>query len=190
MAPGDRVLYAGVGAGEDAAGAASMGVAVTAVELSRAMCDRAARRFERDGVAGHVELIHGDMLAHHAGQPYDAVVTNFFLNVFDGAGVVRMLSHLWTQVRPGGQLLIADYKPRERGAVERTAQWLYHSPAIAVFSAVTGNALHDIHDYRPALQEVGFELEAMEDVAAFGRGPRWYRSLVARRPAPSTDGSA
>ena len=55
--PGQRVLYAGAGGGEDAVMAAKQGAIVTVVELSPEMVEQCRRRFEKAGVDGQIELV-------------------------------------------------------------------------------------------------------------------------------------
>ncbi len=57
-----RVLYAGVGGGEDAALAANRGVALTLLDLSPAMLERAARKLHAATAGGGIESICADVL--------------------------------------------------------------------------------------------------------------------------------
>jgi len=178
---GDRVLYVGAGSGYDAALAARQGALVTVVELSEAIVRRARRTFQRLGVQDDIELIVGDTLKHQRPGQYDAVVTNFFLDVFSEPLMKLMLAHLSAQLTPTGRLLIADFRPREGGGREQAAQQLYFG-VIAVASIVlANNADHPLYDYRATLQELGFTVSTCQDFPLCGVGPRWYRTLVAER---------
>ena len=123
MKPGDRVLYAGVGPGEDAVLAAKSGANVTCLDLAAGMLQVAQAKFDQAGVPA--EMIQGDILVHDRHEQYDVVIANFFLNVFPEPIVKQMLRHLATLVKPGGKLLIADFMTPERGRLARAAQAAY-----------------------------------------------------------------
>ena len=65
LRPGDRVLYAGIGSGEEAVLAARLGARVTGIDLSRSMLRAAHRRFAAAGLAA--ELVQGDFFDHRLG---------------------------------------------------------------------------------------------------------------------------
>ena len=109
ISTGDRVLYAGVGGGEDARLAAKAGAKVTVVDLSQAMLDRAIVGFERAGVLDDIEVICGDIMEHARHGHYDVVIANFFLNVFDTELMPQVMKHLALQLRDGGTFMIADF---------------------------------------------------------------------------------
>src|SRR5205823_2067855 len=70
--PRDRVLYAGVGPGEDALLAARQGARVTCLDLSAAMLRQAESRLAREGLSA--EFVQGDVLQHDRLEYYDVVV--------------------------------------------------------------------------------------------------------------------
>ncbi len=179
--PGQRILYAGGGAGEDAEQAARLGAQVTVVDLSAAMLDRLRHRLAGSGLQGSVRLVHQDILEHVPEVPYDAIAANYFLNVFPPAGVRQVLAHQRTLLAPAGKLLVADFRPRDTGPLRRLAQAAYHGAAVGVFAAVTRNALHDVYDYRDPLRRTGFRVAEVFDVPIGRRGPRWFRVWVAER---------
>ena len=118
FAPGTRVLYAGVGSGEDAEQAVRFGLDVVALDLSPRMLARLRGRL--GDRAGDVRFHCEDFLAHRGG-PYDALALNFFLNVFDAFEVERVLDHALALLGPsGGRIAIADFAP-PRNALERAA---------------------------------------------------------------------
>src|SRR5579859_3240602 len=67
--PGDRVLYAGVGPGEDAALAAGLGAQVTCIDLSPSMLRQAEHHIAAAGL--EAEFICGDVLEHPRFDHYD-----------------------------------------------------------------------------------------------------------------------
>lgn len=104
---GDRVLYAGSGGGDEILLAARFGARVTAIDLAQSMLDRVSRKFEREGLLP--ELICGDVSSHKPIEPYDVVVANYFLNLFDVEHAREMTRHLCQLVRPGGKLFLTDF---------------------------------------------------------------------------------
>ena len=180
---GDRVLYAGAGGGEDATLAAAMGAQVTVVELSPAMVAEARRRFDEAGVGAKVEIICGSILDHVRLNHYDAVVANFFLNVFPASTMRVILEHLVEQAKPGGKVLISDFAPPEGGALARGAQKLYWGAAVMSFHLLANNPLHAIYDYRVHLDEIGLSLDETRDFNAFGIRALRFRTITATRPA-------
>jgi demethylphylloquinol methyltransferase len=182
LAAGDKVLYAGAGTGYDAALAAKRGAHVTVVELSPVMAERARARLLELDVLERVEVIVGDVFEHRREGEYDAVVANFFLNVFSEQRMKDMLGHLSRQLRVGGKLLIADFTPEQDSKFASAAQRLYFGLACAAFRILANNAKHPLYDYRSPLTELGLRVEWVKDFPIFGVGPEWYRTLVAVRP--------
>ena len=89
LSAGDRVLYAGVGAGEDAVLAAERGAKLTCVDVSPLMLRRLARRLGQRGL--EAELVATDILAFDPDARYEVVVANFVLNLYREPTVERVL---------------------------------------------------------------------------------------------------
>jgi len=175
---GERVLFAGVGAGRDAAEATRREADVVGVDLSGAMLSRAARR------AGPRFLPRrGDVRDHDPEGGYDLVCAHYFLNVFGAASMPGVFAALARCVRPGGRLSIADFAPGP--GLLRAIH--YRVPATA-FRLLGLCEDHPIHDYAPLLDAAGFDV-AVEDFRVFGIGPRWHRAWVGTRRA-SAQGDA
>ncbi len=66
MAPGDRVLYVGVGSGEDAIEAARRGIQVTCLDLSSSMIERARATISKGRFDGRLCQCGLDALRHRA----------------------------------------------------------------------------------------------------------------------------
>ena len=130
LQPGHRILYAGVGAGEDAVLAAKHDVMLTVLDASQLMLERAATKFRAAGVQDLIEIICADVLKHERPAYYDVVVANFFLNIFSEAAMQVVLAHLVTLIKPGGKLLIGDFSyPRGRsttGTIQRSRPLPFH----------------------------------------------------------------
>lgn len=165
--PGDRVFYAGVGGGEDAAMAARAGARVTVLDLSPKMLARAERRFRREGVHEKIERITGNVLQYRPAAPFDVVCANFFLNVFSPADKHEVLTHLRTLVRQGGKLLIADFAPAEGGFLLCLARNVYSAVTMLSCHMIAGNALHRLYDYRKDLAAARLRFERRTPCGAF-----------------------
>jgi ubiquinone/menaquinone biosynthesis C-methylase UbiE len=147
MQPGDRVLYAGVGGGEDAVLAAKRRVRLTVLDTSPLMLEQAAHKFHAAGVQDSVEIICSDVLKHDRPAYYDAVVVNFFLNVFSEPTMKVVLAHLATMIKPGGKILIGDFSYPSGSLATRTVQRMYYILSMFTFWLAGGTTLHPIYDY-------------------------------------------
>ena len=179
MQPGDRVLYAGVGPGEDAVLAAKSGANVTCLDLAAGMLRVAQTKLDRAGV--RAELIQGDILAHDRHEQYDVVIANFFLNVFPERVVQQMLKHLATLVKPGGKLLIADFMTPERGRLARAAQAAYWGVTNLFYFLFGLCAWHPVYDYPKYFEQSGLTLERADRFRLLGHLPLGFWSVTARR---------
>ena len=177
MNPGDKVLYVGVGTGEDALLAARRGAEVTAIDLSAGMLRRAKAKFDREGLAG--EFIEGDVREHDRPGRYDAVTANFFLNCFVEPEMVAMLRCVASLVRPGGRLLIADVAVPRGSLPSRAFQRLHNAVGLSLFWAMGLVPLHPIYDYRRYFREVGLKTEQVRSFQLLGFGPPCYWSMSA-----------
>ena len=147
LQPGQKILYAGVGDGEDAVLAASRQVSLTLLDLSQGMLDMAAGKLQAVDAGGSLEFICSDVLKHERPGHYDVVVANFFLNVFTEPMMEAVLTHLATMLKPGGKLLIGDFShPRGRLPL-RALQRGYYYVSMVSFWLLGGTPLHPIYDY-------------------------------------------
>lgn len=177
--PGMRVLYAGVGRGQDALLAARFGARVTGIDIAPAMLARLARRLEREGL--EAELLESDVASHHPDEPYDVVVANYFLNLYDVERAQAMLRMLGDQVRPGGYLACADFARPVGGKLSRLVTEAYYRPVNWIGWALGLAALHPILDYPRLLEPLDFEIVFEQRLPVlFGANPA-YVSIVAQR---------
>ncbi|QDV33138.1 class I SAM-dependent methyltransferase [Tautonia plasticadhaerens] len=181
MNPGDRVLYVGVGAGEDAVLAARVGADLTCIDLSGRMLARARTKFERAGLRG--EFIRGDVFEHDRIGHYDVVAANFFLNCFERGPMRRMLRHLSGLVRPGGRLLIADVAAPSGNRLQRQLHRGYNGVGLALYWAMGLVPLHPIHDYRRYFGEAGLRCIRVRDFRVLPFGPVSFQAIEAQRLA-------
>ncbi|MBZ0209690.1 MAG: class I SAM-dependent methyltransferase [Hyphomicrobium sp.] len=162
LQPGSRILYAGVGGGEDALLAAERGVMLTILDASPLMLERAARKFRAARVYDHIEIICSDVLEHERPVYYDVVVANFFLNIFSEPTMKVVLAHLVTMIKPGGKLLIGDFSyPRGRSTT-RAIQCMYYYLSMFTFWLLGGTPLHPIYDYPQFFGDVDLRTQSVK----------------------------
>lgn len=182
LAAGSRVLYAGVGRGEDALLAARRGIAVTGLDCSAAMLGRLRHSIAREAL--QARLVQADLFEHASDGPgYDAVTANFVLNVFPVDRMRKLIAHLGRLVRPGGKFLIADFAHPSGSVWQRAAVRAYYRPVNLAAWALGLGALHPLYDYATELRAIGFEMTGRHGFRPFIRGPVLYESLVAKRPS-------
>lgn len=182
IAPGARVLYAGVGCGEDALLAARFGAEVTAVDLAPAMLRRLEKKLAREGLGA--ELVEGDVAGLRVDEAYDVVVANYFLNLFEVERASEMLANLVRFVKKDGRLLFADFARPSGGLRSEALCALHYRPANWIAWAFGFCALHPILDYGELLTPFGFEICNEQRLPLlFGQDPA-YVSIAARRAIP------
>lgn len=181
MTPGERILFAGAGNAVDAIAAAKAGIAVTVVELSPNMMRRAQARAERVGLRDKIEWRCEDVFAYEPEEAFDAVVANYFLNVFAAQVMPSLFDVLLSKLRPGGRFMVADFAPQASGRLERFFQSIYFFAAVAAFHLIAGNAWHPLYDYAKLMRSRGLSVIAEDDFRLGRIGPAWYRSVIAER---------
>lgn len=180
IAPGDKVLYAGAGAGEDVAEAARKGAEVTCIELAPAMASRIERRLETGGMSA--EVIQGDIMDHRRPAHYDAVCANFFLNVFEPPVMEAVMDHLIECLKEGGKMMIADFAPPDTwGRAARSFQRAYHGYANVLFRILARNPVHPVYDYEALLAARGLQMVDSVGHSLFRGWPPSFQTLVAAR---------
>ncbi len=114
IAPDDRVLDVGCGAGEttrDAARLASEGSAL-GVDVSKEMIERARSRAAAEGI-GNVTFEHGDAEDFGFDPPgFDQVISRFGTMFFGDP--IAAFSNIGSGVRPSGRLLMMVWQAAER----------------------------------------------------------------------------
>jgi demethylphylloquinol methyltransferase len=181
LQPGQKILYAGVGDGEDAVLATNRQVSLALLDLSQGMLDRAKSKFQALDAEGSLELICSDVLKHQRPGHYDVVVANFFLNVFTEPMMKAVLAHLATLLKPGGKLLIGDFSyPRGRLATRAMQRGYYH---ISMFSfwLLGGTPLHPIYDYPQYFSAANLHTESVELFRVSALFPVSFETITAIR---------
>ncbi len=181
MAIGQKVLYVGVGPGEDAVLAARRGVDLTCIDLSAAMLHQAQSRTIREGLLG--EFVCGDVREHQRAGYYDVVVCNFFLNVFSELAMRQMLSHLATLAKPGGKVLISDFMAPSGSRFSRWAQATYWGVTNLFYWLLSLAAWHPIYDYPRYFDDSGLRLQRIDRFRPFKISPVGFCAITAYRKA-------
>ncbi len=179
LEPGDRVLFAGVGRGEDALQAARRGVRVTGIDVSHRMLARARSRFAREGL--EAEWIQGDATAHAPTRAYDAVVAHYFLNLFDENRAAAALAGLARALRPDGLIVIADFARPTGAGLARLLAEVYYRPVNWIAWALGLCALHPILDYDRVVDSRVLRIVSRHRLALLRGGDPAYEVILARR---------
>jgi len=178
LQPGQRILYAGVGDGEDAVLAAGRQVTLTLLDLSPGMLERATRKFQAVD-ASSIEIVCGDVMTHERPGHYDIVVANFFLNVFTEPMMEAVLAHLAAMLKPGGKLLIGDFAyPRGRLTM-RAMQRGYYYLSMFSFWLAGGTSLHPIYDYPQYFAAANLRSEAVQRFRVSALFPVSFEAITA-----------
>lgn len=178
LKPGERVLYVGVGSGEDALQAAKAGAELTCIDVSPAMLQRLRERLIRHDQSA--ALVCESVFDHRPERAYDVVVANFFLNMYRADGVGPMLDQLHSFLVCQGRLLIADFSPYRGGRLRRLVQDFYYRPVNLAAWALGLCALHPICDYADFMAVHGFELVERRGVSISPGGPEFFDLMTAR----------
>jgi cyclopropane fatty-acyl-phospholipid synthase-like methyltransferase len=122
------VLLLGEGDGRCAERLAKLapGARILCVDSSQRMIERASRRVVGDISSGRVTFKCADVLSFtpEFGR-FDAVVTLFFLDCFEDAGVASIVARMDAALRPGALWLFADFALPKRGMpLLRARIWL------------------------------------------------------------------
>lgn len=180
LAPGQSILYLGVGAGEDACEAAKQGLKVTCLDISQGMLSRLQRKLDRAGLSA--ELICGNAFDHCRYGEYDAVATNFFLNCFKRPMMLEMMQHALSLVRPGGRFFVADVSPPQGTWAGRAFNFAYSKWAMAMFWAMRLVPWHENYNYADELRQLGIQVDDVSNFRLAGIGPIMFQSVAATRP--------
>lgn len=178
---GSKVLFAGAGQGEDAIRAAELGAEATLIDLSPTMMDTSLKLRDQhpNKDALNIKTILGDILKHEEKGRYDVVVANFFLAVFEKDKMLAVLEHLIKLCKPGGYIIVGDFKAASGNILQKTAQRTYWLTAATAFFAMTGNPIHDLYNYPEILQKKGLKISAEETFNVLGQAV--FQSILAEK---------
>jgi demethylphylloquinol methyltransferase len=174
LKPDDKLLIAGVGHGIEAIAAAGKGVDVTAVDISKTMLKYMQKKIDKAHLNKPITIINNDILQVKYGPEFDMVIANYFLNVFPREKMLQILSHLTTFVKPGGYMVIGDFKlPHDGGLFYKTFQNIYWYMAAILYWLTADNAVHPIYDYPSLLKSLGFEIDEIKYFKMFNMNCHW-----------------
>ncbi len=180
MHAGDKVLYAGVGTGEDSLAAARKGVELTCVDLSSAMLKRTRNKLMSERLSG--ELICADIMTHDRREYYDVICANYFLNVFAEPLMEQVLVHLARLLKPGGKIAIADFSLPKGNKLQRALHILYYRIANIFYWMLSGNDLHPIYNYPEYFSRHGIVHDETKMFYLLGWGPGYFHSVIGHKP--------
>lgn len=172
-----RVLVLGEGDGRfvERLLAEAAGARVVVMEASAEMVERARQRVKGDG---RVEWRQGDVLrAEWPEGPFDAVVTEFFLDCFEEAEGAWVVGEAARRLEAGGVWVVGEFGVPEGGWARVHARaWLW--TMYRFFGVTTGLAVRRLVDWEGLMGRAGLEREA-------ARSWRWglIRAEVWRKPA-------
>lgn len=163
-------LIAGEGDGRFLAAllAANLNIETACIEQSARMIQLARRRI---GDSARVQFINSDLARAALARPYDAIVTNFFLDCFDDAELARVIEKLANHARPEAKWLIADFTTVPRGKLLVAAMY-------AFFRLTTRISAGGLISYAPLLEQQGFRCSKHHEF--FGgivRAELWQRGI-------------
>ncbi|MEM7453800.1 MAG: class I SAM-dependent methyltransferase [Planctomycetota bacterium] len=177
MQRGDKVLFLGVGAGEDAVMAARAGAHVTCIDISSKMLDKLQRRLNREDLSA--ELICMSALEFDRTEFFDVCCANYFLNVFKREDMKKMLNHSASLLRQGGKFMIADVALPEGNLLSKAFNLAYLKGAMASYYLMGMVPWHENYDYAAFFEGAGLEFSRRASFR-FGRiGPVVFQNLVA-----------
>ena len=184
MRHGDKILYAGVGTGEEAALMTRSDVQVTILDASPLMLERAAKRFQAAGVQG-VENICCDVRDHSRNAYYDIVVSNFFLNVFSESTMKEVMGHLARMAKPGGKVLIGDFSFPQGRWPQRALQRMYYFVSMFSVWLFGGTTLHPIYDYPRYFHAANLRTISVKRFRVNALWPGYFETITAEKlPEP------
>lgn len=176
---GQKVIFLGVGTGEEAIIAAQRGAHVTCLDISSGMLERLEARLKRRNLKA--EIVCQDAFQHDRLGYYDAVAANYFLNVFRKDDMQRMLSHAASLVRPGGKFMVADVALAQGNPISKVFNLVYLKTAMATFWTLGLVPLHRNYDYAKYFPDAQLKLNHIRYFRLFRAGPVVFQTWVATK---------
>ena len=174
-----KVLYVGVGSGEDAVLAAQKGLDVTCIDVSVKMLRRTKRKFNELNLSGR--FILKSILDYREYEKYDYVAVNYFLNNFSEPVVEQLLCHITKLLKKNGKFMIADFMTYSSNRFVRGIQNVNFMIAVTFFSMLGVTLYHKQSDYRKYFKKAGLAFESMRYCEAMGHKIPLYGVIIAVR---------
>ena len=179
--PGEKVIFLGVGTGEEAILAAKKGASVTCVDISIQMLERLRRRLEKQNLTA--EIICQNAFDHDRIEYYDACAANYFLNVFRHDDMVQMMNHAASLVKSGGRFMIADVAIGQGSPFSRAFNLVYLKSAMTTFWALGLVPLHRNYRYVDYFANAGIEFDHVKNFRLFKGGPVLFQTTIGLKRA-------
>jgi demethylmenaquinone methyltransferase/2-methoxy-6-polyprenyl-1,4-benzoquinol methylase len=186
--PGEKVIFLGVGTGEEAIMAAQKGACVTCVDISSQMLERLRLRLEKQNLSA--EIICQNAFDHERIEYYDACAANYFLNVFRHDEMVRMMNHAASLIKPGGKFMIADVAIGQGNFFSKAFNLVYLKSAMTAFWVMGLVPIHRNYQYTNYFSDAGLELDHVKYFRLFKGGPVVFQSTIGRKKARQITSSA
>jgi ubiquinone/menaquinone biosynthesis C-methylase UbiE len=133
---------------------------IDCVDASAGMIVQARRRLRQQGIPDpRVTFIHADALtwAPARGEPYDLIVTNFFLDCFRAEQLERIISAVGRRAAPAANWLVADFQAAANGLC-RVRSELILVIMYSFFRIATRLSAQRLTPPDPFLEQAGFVL--------------------------------
>ncbi len=162
--PGSHVLIVGGGTGkvlEYLSGCKISDLHIDYVEASEAMIDIARHR-KADGL--HIHFICQPIEEYCRQKAYDVIITQFFLDCFEGVALKHVFSTLSNQLKVNGTWIIADFQ------VSKDWKKIWQKSLLSMmylfFSVAVGLQAHKLEDFQDLLTQLGYRLKTSQSYYA------------------------
>lgn len=137
---------------------------VTVLERSPGMVRCAQARLAKQHPEAHQRVsfhVQDALKSAPSAEPYDAVITHFFLDLFGLVQLPQLITRLAEQLRPGGLWLLSDFARPSlvEGAANRLGSRLLLPLMYAFFRLTTGLSTRTLVAPQPYLHASGMGLE-------------------------------
>ncbi len=173
----DRVLYPGMGSGQEMVAAVRAGAKVTGIDISPQMVKKAKNRLANSG--WKVELCESDVKEHLRPCFYDLIAAHYFLNLYRKDEAIIVLRRLAEQLKQNGLIVVADFAYPGKNPNDALTHIYYWT--INLIGACLGLAkLHPPHDYKEYFSYVGLHTVKSQRIG-FGKGPALFQVWIGRK---------
>lgn len=97
---------------------------ITFLDLSAGMLKKAQKRIARHPEVHNVTFVQADFATWQTDGQFDIVLTHFFLDLFDGEELERVLAKISGILKPDGTWWVADFRQPQKGGRAGRARWL------------------------------------------------------------------
>lgn len=141
------------------------GAEITYVDSSQCMLKEAQRQLHREGLSQpSVHWIHSDILDWvHQGEPFDLVVTHFFLDCFAPESLPGVVAHISSQAAQQADWLLADFQVAPGKGLRRTRSQLVLRSMYRFFRLATKLEAQALTPPDPFLERAGFRLRSRRE---------------------------